>query len=213
MMESIASESKLVKDTNQFVKERYQRETPVHLVYHDYAHIVEVTKAAVKIAKGCGLNDDEIEIVKIAAMLHDIGYLDGCKDHEKKSADIAEFFLRNYQVSDTFIQQVRGCILATSMPQQPANLLEQVLCDADLVHLTTDEYPDKARMLRKEWECQSGTTYTEEEWQQKNIKFFNAHQFFTEYAKDNFEALKQQNLNTLLKAATEKKKKKKNTIS
>ena len=38
------------------------------------------------------------------------------------------------------MESVLACIGATIMPQQPTNLLEEIICDADLYHLSLDEY-------------------------------------------------------------------------
>ena len=107
-METITSESKLVEATKNYIEDRYLQETPSHLLYHDFAHIMEVTEAAVEIGKGCQLGQEEIEIVKIAAMLHDIGYLESCKEHEKNSANIAGQFLRSKGAEEPFIEKVKG---------------------------------------------------------------------------------------------------------
>ena len=208
-MNTITSESKLVEATKSYIEDRYLQETPDHLLYHDFAHIMDVTEAAAKIGEGCQLSKEEIEIVKIAAMLHDIGYLESCKEHEKNSAGIAAHFLRSQGASELFIEKVKGCILATSMPQCPTNLMEEVLCDADLIHLASADYSEKAALLRKEWESAIGKSFSEEEWQQKNIKFFNAHKFYTEYAKKYFEEGKKQNLKALLKTGPNREKEKK----
>lgn len=212
-METITSESKLVEVTKNYVKDRYLQETPGNLLYHDLAHTMEVMDAAIRIGEACHLSEREIEVVKIAAMLHDIGYLESCKEHEKNSAIIAEQFLQTQGANDELIEKVKGCILATCMPQKATNLIEEVLCDADLVHLASDNYSKKADLLKKEWEVSIGKTFTEEEWQQKNIKFFNAHKFYTDYAKKYLEEGKKHNLETLmLKEPVEEKKKKKEKI-
>jgi hypothetical protein len=69
------------------------------------------------------------------------------------------------------IAKVVSCIDATSMPQHPRNLLEQILCDADLCHLASSSYPDYQEMLRVEWHLELGLSITDEEWNVSNDKF------------------------------------------
>jgi predicted metal-dependent HD superfamily phosphohydrolase len=208
-MKTITSENKLAQATKNYVEERYLHETPSYLVYHDFAHIMEVAETAAEIGKGCNLNHEDIEIIKIAAMFHDIGYLESCEKHEKNSADIAGHYLKTQGTAADTIEKVKGCILSTSIPQKPTNLLEEILCDADLIHLASSDYPKKAALLRKEWETASGYAFSDEEWQRKNIKFFDAHHFFTAYAKQHFEEGKRKNYEALLKSVNDPKKKKK----
>ena len=50
------------------------------------------------------------------------------------------------------------------MPQSPNNTLEQVLCDADLLHLAQDDYFKKADLLHKEIESTKLCKISEKEW-------------------------------------------------
>lgn len=69
------------------------------------------------------------------------------------------------------------------MPQHPRNLLEQILCDADLCHLASSSYPDYQEMLRVEWHMELGLSMTDEEWNVSNDKFLKNNSYFTAYGK------------------------------
>ena len=43
-------------------------------------------------------------------------------------------------------------IIATTMPQRPKNLVEKVVCDADLIHIGTKEFFRKNDLLKEEIE-------------------------------------------------------------
>ena len=45
-----------------------------------------------------------------------------------------------------------GCIAATKMPQKPEGVLQQIICDADLFHLSLPEYIYLQKLLLEE--CQ-----------------------------------------------------------
>jgi predicted metal-dependent HD superfamily phosphohydrolase len=48
------------------------------------------------------------------------------------------------------IEKVKACILATEMPQKPVGLLQEIICDADLFHLGTEDFSDRSKLVRKE---------------------------------------------------------------
>lgn len=170
---------------------------PSWAVYHNIEHTEEIVSAASRIAEGCKLSRSEIEIVKLAAWFHDVGYATTVEGHEEKSAQLAAEFLRANGVAQENIDKVVGCILATKIPQQPKNLLEAVVCDADLIHLGKKRFFDRSNLLRMEIERRTGVPFSDVEWLQKNIEFASQGTFHTAYAKKEFTARRIKNLATL----------------
>lgn len=190
----MATQTSSLDQVAEFVRSSLKKELPAHFFYHDLTHTEEVVSAAGKIAKGEGLSDEEKETVEIAAWFHDLGHIYDCDCHEKKSAEIAREYLEKHDCSPTRISQVEGCIMATMMPQRPLNRMEAVLCDADLYHLSTDQFESRAKLLRKEWEEIKEEEFKNSSWLKINADFLSGHAYFTEYAKKNFEEGKQKNL-------------------
>ena len=79
------------------------------------------------------------------------------------------------------------------MPKNPKNLLEQVVCDADLHHLGTEEYFNMARRLKDEINNNSDEILTDAKWMQMNVEFIKEHTFFTDFARKEYEEQKQKN--------------------
>ena len=185
------------------------------LHYHDLSHTQGVVQAAQEIAQATSLTEEEQAAVTVAAWFHDVGYLTHYDDHETEGIALAQSFLEQHQASDAFIQQVTDCIQATRWPQQPATLLQKILCDADMAHLASDSYVAQTKDLRKEMKAHSekiGKT----EWARKNQAFLQHHTYFTKYAQDHYGPLKEQNCQAVrqrVKKQVKKKKKKKNSIS
>ena len=86
--------------------------------------------------------------------------------------------------------------MATQLPQNPENLLEQLLCDADLYYLGAKQYESSAEKLFPEFK-KSGFVKTRMEWELLQIEFLSKHSFFTETAINEREQQKQQNLQQL----------------
>jgi hypothetical protein len=170
---------------------------PAWAVYHNIDHTEEIVRAAREIAEGCELSKSERELVELAAWFHDVGYTTTVAGHEEKSAQIAAEFLKANNYPQENIDKVVGCILATKIPQQPKNLLESVVCDADLIHLGKKRFFDRSNLLRMEIEMRTGTPFSDVEWLQKNIEFASQGTFHTAYAKEEFTARRIKNLATL----------------
>ena len=67
------------------------------------------------------------------------------------------------------------------MPQTPGSLIEQIVCDADLFHLGTDEFRIRNEDLRQELSEISQEDLSKKKWRKMNIKFMGNHEYFTDY--------------------------------
>src|SRR4051794_15757997 len=115
-----------------------------YLSYHNLMHTEGVVKAAIQIGNHYQLNDEDFFIVLTAAWFHDMGYFSHDPgNHEQMGAEKAAAFLRERDVDELIISKVKAAIRATMLPQSPVNLLEEIVCDADMFHLGTDEFPER----------------------------------------------------------------------
>lgn len=185
----------------------FQSQADSHLVYHNLPHTQGVVKAASQIADHYQLNERDYFIVASAAWFHDAGYYIDYSDHESRGADLAAAFLHGLGVEEPVIDEIRQCILATRMPQAPLNLLQQIVCDADLFHLGTSEFPDKNKLMRKEVQLKTGAAINKDEWRLGTIRLLENHHYFTSYCQLLLNDTKQENLNRLKGKAEEKKEK------
>ena len=60
---------------------------PPHLHYHDANHTRTVIEQSIFLAEQEGITEADIDIIEIAAVYHDSGFLIGREDHEKKSCE------------------------------------------------------------------------------------------------------------------------------
>jgi putative nucleotidyltransferase with HDIG domain len=175
--------------------------------YHNFTHTAEVAKATEEIADAMGIKDDEKEVLLVAAWFHDIGHIETCNGHEDIGIKLAKQFLteNNYPLSR--IETVVSLINATRMPRDPKNILEEIICDADLHHLGTNNYDKRSELYKNEIEAQKHSKIKEVDWLQNNLEFLKEHKFYTSFAKDRYEI--QKNIN-YIKTKKQLKKVKKN---
>lgn len=187
----------LIKETEEYVEHFLQEHDLSKLSFHNNIHMKEVVEAVRKMAKYYQLNQTDTAIVVLSAYFHDLGYCkNGKEDHEARSAAYAEDFLKSKGLDENMINTLKGCILATRMPQNPKNILEEILCDADLFHLGSDWFEMRNKLMRQEANA-GGCDFSKGDWREDTIKFMENHKYHTEYAKRELEPKKQKNLQAL----------------
>ena len=182
----------LVTEAQRYVVALLKNWLSAEYVFHSIEHTLEVAENAVLIGKNSGLNQKEIFMAQVSALFHDTGYIRSYENHEEESAFIAGEFLRLREIEERYILMVTHAILATKVPQAPNNQIAAVLCDADLHHLTSDNYFEKMELLRLEWQICGKQNFTEKEFHLNSIEFFRQHHYHSEYGKTIMEAKKQQ---------------------
>jgi len=187
--------SDLLNQAQDYVRHLFEGNLQTENVYHNMLHTSEVVAAAGRIANAEGIKESDLELILIAAWFHDAGYVKTCEGHEEKSIEYAKNFLQLNNYPEARIQKVLALIAATKLPQNPKNHLEEVLCDADLHHLGTDEFLEKGRLVRLELEKKGELICTDEVWLETSIKFLNQHRFFTKYAEERY--VNKKNINLL----------------
>lgn len=173
------------------------------LPFHNWEHTLDVVYHVKRIAQGEELSKQTISELTIAAYFHDLGNERGAAGHEALSCEYAHHFLKKEGCSLKQITAITTLIRATEISKQPTSIAEQVICDADLIHLGTQNFRKKNAKLREEWATCNNALYTDEEWIVKNINFLKEHTFYTGYAKERYAAQKTKNLNLLLEQANE----------
>jgi predicted metal-dependent HD superfamily phosphohydrolase len=160
--------------------------------FHTLEHTMEVLAATEKMGAYYQLADEDHFSLSLAAWFHDTGYSGGqAKEHEALSVELATKFLNEHHVSQSVIDKVRGCINATRIPQNPSVLIEQIICDADLYHLGTEDFKEKNRLLREELNDFGSMDLSKKDWRKINIEFLEKHKYFTSYAVENLQPVKE----------------------
>lgn len=199
------SQLAVLRDAQALVTDLLSNKLSKNITFHTLQHTQEVVAACQVIADHEKINDDDRFALTLAAWFHDTGYTNGSsKDHETVSIQLANEFMSSKSLNETTINKVIGCINATRMPQSPNNLLEQIMCDADLFHLGTSEFEEKNRSLRQELNEFGDNDVSKKDWRKINIRFLERHQYYTSYAKEKLQPVKDEHLADLFKKEDKK---------
>jgi predicted metal-dependent HD superfamily phosphohydrolase len=191
--------SALLKAAQEFASQLITTKVSKEVTFHTLQHTREVVVACLKIAEQENLTDEELLALQIGAWLHDTGYSAGkAKGHEAVSVLHMEDFFTRHPAEPAFIEKVKGCILATRMPQSPQTRIEEIICDADLFHLGSPDFKTKSKLLRDELTGFIGEEWSKKDWRQNNIAFLEAHNYFTAYGRKILQPAKEAHLAKLM---------------
>ncbi len=199
---------KIIAEADEFMLHLFKEKLPNTFIYHNYTHSKRVYKSINEIIENSQISVKDATILRLAALLHDTGYIKCREGHEEESVVIATKFLKEKNVDTDIIDGVAKCILATKFKDSPQSALEEMIRDADSSHFGKDYFEEASEFLRQEYKKQDIEDYSPEEWRDENIKLLiEKHDFYSEYAIQNWQAQKQENLAKLLKAKKKVKKK------
>lgn len=160
-----------------------QNKTETHC-FHDSRHTDDVVSAAKEMVAHYELNGEDCFVAVCAAYFHDLGYCSGgTEGHERRSSDLAVRFLQDEKVSEDVQQKVVGCIMATQTPQSPKNLLEKIVCDADLFHFGSDAFETRNKLMHREAEQVAKFKIAKNVWREVTIQLLKSHSYHTDYAR------------------------------
>ncbi|MCU4157345.1 HD domain-containing protein [Carboxylicivirga sp. A043] len=212
----------LVTDCMPIAEEQIKKYQENEHSFHNWEHTLNVLHSVSEIGIGTPeINEKELESIQLAALFHDVKACEEIKGHEKRSAAFAREILEGKQYPEESIRLVERVILSTKLGHQPGDIYEQIIKDADLSHLKNKDYI-RIQFLNLFNEINSRVDKTPKQWIEDCIVFFDDHQFYTNYAKVNYQNGKEKNRERLLELSkkeiqtgeelmkqTEKKKKKK----
>lgn len=198
--------SEIIEKAEKFVLNLFKEQLPNTFIYHDFTHTKRVLKSTKELIENSQINVNEEEILLLAALFHDTGYIKTREGHEEESVIIATNFLEEENVSKDIIDGVNKCIMATKFKDSPNGKLEEIIRDADASHFAKDYFEEASEFLRKEYEVQGIRNYTAKEWLKENISVLTEkHRYYTPYAIKNWQPVKDENLAKLIKRRKKKK--------
>ena len=187
-----------------YVMKLFGNHLPKGITYHNLIHVKDVVDTAKLIGEKSVISSDQMEMLLLSAWFHDVGIIEQYVEHEEKSADICREFLEKHNYPANKIETIVRIIRSTRVPQKPTNLLEKIMCDADLSHNGKKGFIYRSQLLRVEWKNMLGKEFTDSEWVKINIDFLLDNKFHTKFAKSFYDGQRMQNLMQLQKKSMTK---------
>lgn len=163
----------------QFILSKLRAELSGQLWYHGIHHTMDVLKMATEICAREGVRGRELKLVKTAALFHDAGFVKNKHaGHEAEGCLMVREILPNFGYSSSDIETICSMIMATKIPQSPNNLMEQILCDADLDYLGRQDFFTIGNSLFEELQAYH-LLQDQQSWNRLQVSFLTAHKFHT----------------------------------
>ena len=185
-----------VRKLKNFIIDKIKKELPKNLTYHGVHHTLEVYETCNRYIKRLGIDPEDAYLLRTAALLHDIGIMWEYSNHEEVGMQFVRDELPKWGYTKEQIDRVCGMMRATRIPQDPQNLLEEVLCDADVDYLGTDKFYEIGETLYQEF-LSKGIVSDEKSWDMLQINFLEKHHYHTDFAKKHREPVKRRHLQDL----------------
>jgi len=181
-----------------FIIDKLENELSDKLSYHGLHHTLDVLYTTEELCYTERISPYESLLLKTAALFHDSGFTRVTEEHEQQGCRIARQHLPGYGYTPGEVDRVCGMIMATKIPQSPANCLEEIICDADLDYLGRDDFYEIGNTLFQELKAYE-ILQSEKDWNRLQVRFLENHRFFTRTNKRRRALKKQHHLEELKK--------------
>jgi len=169
-------------DLEEYIMDRMSKELPDKLLYHNIHHTGHVFQQVELLGQGEQVSQEDLLLLRSAALLHDLGYIDTFDNHEIRSVEYAREILPLYRFKEKQIDDICDLIMATKLPPSPTNLLEKIICDANLDHFGRADFLIQSDRLYQEYLLKKKIK-NKKEWNLMQIKLLENHEFYTETAR------------------------------
>lgn len=184
---------------------------PDTITYHCDAHTFEVVMPkAIELAKAENLNDHQINLIGIAAVFHDTGFLKQYNHNEPIGAKYAIDYIQKsrFEFSEKDTHIIKAMILNTDMQNSPKDIYQEIIRDADLSYFGSNNFLTWIERLRieslnfRESNLHEIAKY-KTGWISASQTFISNQTWFTKSAETLWEKQKRLNLSLLKNTANE----------
>lgn len=161
--------------------------------YHQYEHSIDVMTRSLYLWEKEGISTEELELLAIAALFHDTGFIIQYENNEYIGAKIAHNYLKTILYPAEKIRIIEELILATNPNVEPKNLLEEIIKDADLDNLGRDDFFETSEKVKKELETIKNIKIKDPDWHHAALDVIWKNKFYTKTQNTEREAKRKEN--------------------
>ncbi len=183
-------------DLEEYVINKLDAELGDELYYHSKEHTQDVLTQIEIIARSENVSEEDLLLLKTAALLHDVGFIFEYDNHEDNSIMFAKEILPKYNYVDYQIEQIVELIDVTKVGKKPRNFMEKIMKDADLDYLGRADFIPVSENLYRELNSH-GRKVDLEQWNQMQFEFISNHTYYTHTARNLRQVNKEKQLQKL----------------
>lgn len=150
------------------------------MYYHQYSHTLDVVERAVYLWYKENLPSEDIELLELAALFHDTGFIVQYEHNEPIWAKFASNFLKTYLYPNDKIATIERIILATDPNYtEPKDIFEKIIKDADVDNLGRDDFFEQWSRVKSEVEVLKNIKIKDPEWHHAMLDVLYKNKFYT----------------------------------
>jgi nitroreductase len=187
--------SSLIQQATDHVVELYNLFHKTSLVYHSYQRVSTLLEIGKEIAEEEGRTTEEEEVILLALLFADAGFLSDYTDPVGKSEKEAESFLKEVGYPEEKRKKVLQC-LQRVLPEdgRPQTKAEKVVMDTLTAYACGEHYAERVPLLMLEKELLSGYRSAKLEWYKHQLQEMLNTRYYTAVAKQRYEPALAQNV-------------------
>jgi len=173
-----------LSDLEEYVEKMMTDDDVSNLFFHNLRHTWDVYEQVKLLAHLENINDEDLMLMRSAALLHDIGYsiLYG-DDMNTLSEDFARETLPIFQYNPQHIDRICQLMKASHYESVPNGIMEEIMHDANLMYFGQADYITRMMRLAREQE-KHNIPVDKTVWLQEQINRLNNHRFYTQAARE-----------------------------
>lgn len=184
----------IITAAEDYVRHIFEEKIPSNIyMYHNWVHTGQVRDEAILLARQAGIKSDELELLNLASLFHDVGFSVAYTGHEDHGIQIAKDYLESIDYPKEKIQIIERLINATRVDVKPKTQLEALLKDADTSSLGRPHFQIYTNSLRKELNGLQNAVLTKRDWTLANLQFLEEHEYYSDVAKERYGQTKIEN--------------------
>lgn len=172
----------LIAESENYLSALFGEKLPEKIIYHDFSQALRLKSYAELIGERTGLNEDEMNILRVSALFHTAGYLNSFAQPQEEGAVIATAFLSGAGVEQREIDRVAEAIRATRLPQGPKDPIAEALCDAVYMYIASEDGLEQFDLLTDE-NALNKPAHKRSALERDHLEELTGHTYFTAYGR------------------------------
>jgi class 3 adenylate cyclase len=171
-----------IADLETCVKEKFKN-SGTDLLFHNFRHTKDVLEQVELLGVSEQIPDENMLLLKTAALFHDAGYIVSYENACEMSEEIARETLPLFEYEDGQIECVCRLMKASHYEYVPQLIDEMIIHDANLMYYGRTDFISSMKNLFHEQQAHQ-RVMQEKDWFQHQIEYFSSHRFYTKTAQN-----------------------------
>ncbi|QLG46569.1 Pycsar system effector family protein [Costertonia aggregata] len=198
----------LVEKSKNHIAELLSEQLGKNYLFHTFSQSKKIATRVEEILNSYEPKNLDHTDVLVAVWFLNAGFSKGYEKHVASSCELAEDFLSKINADKSTINAVTDLIKAAWSDEEPSNESEAIVKDGRTSFFASDDFEELMELLRMEKQNLNQNPPPLQEWRNEYIETFRTkHRFYTDYAKENWQPQKEENLISLIGAASKAVKK------